>query len=107
MRAKVLLLKLLLSCPNIGIIYVLIRAKNNESSEERLTSLLNKRPFTFYTDKEHNANHVDVHKNVCAIKGDITKDGLALSQSDRQLLCDNVHIVFNCAASVKLDEPLK
>ena len=41
------------------------------------------------------------------VAGDVTLDGLGLSPSDVQLLCDNVSIVFNSAATVRFDEELK
>lgn len=42
-----------------------------------------------------------------AIHGDLTREGLGISESDVKLLIDNVSIVFHSAATVKFDEPLK
>ena len=41
------------------------------------------------------------------VAGDVTLDGLGLSESDMKLLCDNVSIVFNSAATVRFDEELR
>lgn len=41
------------------------------------------------------------------ISGDLMKPELGLSESDIKLLCNNVSIVFHCAATVKFDEPLR
>ena len=37
----------------------------------------------------------------------MTLTGFGLSDTDRQLLCENVSIVFNLAATVRFDEDLK
>jgi len=37
----------------------------------------------------------------------VTLTGFGLSDTDRQLLCENVSIVFNLAATVRFDEDLK
>ena len=98
---KVLLWKLLDTCPDIGKIFVLLRSKNNVSAEKRLVQLLKVKPFNF----KH--LHDDLFEKVVAIESDITTEGLGLSQSDRTLLQEQVHIVFHSAASVKFDAPLK
>lgn len=41
------------------------------------------------------------------IPGDVTKNGLGISESDRQILIERVNIVFHSAATVKFDEDLK
>lgn len=98
---KVLLWKLLDSCPDIGKIYVLIRSKNNISAEKRLLQMLKSKPFCFKYE------YGDLLQKVIAIDSDLTADGLGLSKTDRDLLCEQVNIVFHCAASVKFDAPLK
>ena len=41
------------------------------------------------------------------IAGDLTEDGLGLNDVDRNLLVENVELVFNCAANVRFDMSLK
>ena len=41
------------------------------------------------------------------INGDLSKPNLNISEEDRQILYDNVNIVFHSAATVRFDEPLK
>lgn len=98
---KVLLWKLIESCPDIGLIYVLLRSKANISADKRLIQLLKGKPFSF------KYNYTDLLKKVVAIESDITADRLGLSQSDRSLLQAQVNIVIHSAASVKFDAPLK
>jgi fatty acyl-CoA reductase len=45
--------------------------------------------------------------NVKAVQGDMLEDRLGLSDEDRQLLEDNVNIVFHSAATVRFDEQLR
>ena len=42
-----------------------------------------------------------------AIEGDLTIEGLGLSDQDRQLIVDNADIFINSAASVNFNDPLK
>lgn len=98
---KVLLWKLLESCPNVGKIYVLLRSKDDLSAQKRLIQILKGKPFNM------KYQYADLLKNIVAIESDMTLDGLGLSQSDRTLLEDEVNVVFHSAASVKFDAPLK
>ena len=99
---KLLLLKLLISCPEINKIYVLLRPKNNEDFRSRLSQMFNTLAFTYvFKDNEKLKN------KVIPIAGDITSDNFGLSSSDRQTIIDKVEIVFHFAASVRFDDPLK
>lgn len=42
-----------------------------------------------------------------AIDGNLMEPELALSQPDMHRLCDDVSVVFHCAATVKFDEALR
>lgn len=46
-------------------------------------------------------------EKIVLVKGDITYEGLGLSNEDRAELAQNVSVVFHCAATVKFDEALK
>ena len=39
--------------------------------------------------------------------GDVSLPDLGMSASDRQLLADNIHLVYHMAATIRFDEPLK
>lgn len=41
---------------------------------------------------------------VVVMEGDMSLDGLGLSETDRRIIIENTHIVFHCAANVKFDE---
>ncbi|KAG5899575.1 hypothetical protein JTB14_022905 [Gonioctena quinquepunctata] len=99
---KVLLEKLLRSCPGVSKIYLLIRPKRGQEAPERLQQLLSSPLF----DPLRKERPADLHK-VLAIMGDITQPELAISGSDRALLARTVNVVFHSAATVKFDEKLK
>ncbi|KAK9886421.1 hypothetical protein WA026_016701 [Henosepilachna vigintioctopunctata] len=99
---KVLLEKLLRSCPGVAKIYLLIRPKKGQNAHERLSQLLCSPLFN--TIREDQPFHL---QKVLPIEGDITQPELAISINDRNMLVRNVNIVFHSAATVKFDEKLK
>jgi len=44
---------------------------------------------------------------VIPIQGDIASPGLGISESDQEMLANDVSVVFHSAATVKFDEPLR
>lgn len=46
-------------------------------------------------------------QKICVVTGDISIDNLGLNDIEEQLLINDVHAVFHCAASVRFDYPLK
>jgi len=99
---KVLVEKLLRSCPGIRNIYVLIRGKRGQKTEQRLEALLNS--MIFDNLKKTNPN---VLSKIIGIEGDITLPNLGISDSDLNTIIDDVSIVFHSAATVNFNEPLK
>ncbi|XP_037814873.1 putative fatty acyl-CoA reductase CG5065 [Lucilia sericata] len=99
---KVLVEKLLRSCPDIKNIYLLIRPKRGQGVSARLDELLDAPLF----EKLRREKPKDLSK-VIPISGDITSEELGISESDQAILCRNVSIVFHSAATVKFDEKLK
>lgn len=51
--------------------------------------------------------HPDYKSKLIAINGDLTEPGLGISPSDREILINNVNIVYHSAATVRFDEPMK
>ncbi|XP_016971896.2 putative fatty acyl-CoA reductase CG5065 [Drosophila rhopaloa] len=99
---KVLVEKLLRSCPDIRNIYLLIRPKRGQEVSARLTELLNAPLFESLRQEKPK----ELSK-VIPISGDITSEELGISEKDQNLLCRNVSVVFHSAATVKFDEKLK
>ncbi|XP_065172770.1 fatty acyl-CoA reductase 2-like, partial [Atheta coriaria] len=101
---KVLLEKLLRSCPHIRKIYVIIRPKYKMTSEERLEKIFKSALFDLF--KQNPSSHQQISQ-VFAIQGDISATDLGLSATDRFKLLSEVDIVYHCAALLRLDESLK
>ena len=98
---KVLLHKLLDSCPMLESIYVLIRPKRDQLSNVRLQKLFDS-PL-FKNLKETNASSF---KKVFAITGDITLPRLGMSNDDFDMVIEKSSVVFHSAATVGFDEEL-
>lgn len=99
---KVLVEKLLRSCPGVKNIYLLMRPKRGQDINTRLADLLNAPLFNrLRVDRDSDL------KKIVPILGDITEPELGISQADQQLLTDTVSVVFHSAATVKFDEALK
>ncbi|XP_046979720.1 fatty acyl-CoA reductase 1-like isoform X2 [Schistocerca americana] len=97
---KVLIEKLLRSCPDIGNVYVLVREKRKNPYEriKDLTAI----PL-FDVVKKQRPEAIEKLKPV---KGNVTELGLGLSDEDRDLLVREVSVVFHAAASVRFDDSL-
>ncbi|XP_039310611.1 putative fatty acyl-CoA reductase CG5065 isoform X2 [Solenopsis invicta] len=98
---KALLEKLLHSCP-VAAIFVLIRPKKDKTIEQRFEELLNDPVF----DKIR-SEFPSTLKKIFPVKGDVGLPELGLQPKDRDMLLQNVNIVFHSAATVRFDEPLK
>lgn len=99
---KVLVEKLLRSCPDVKSIYILLRTKKNVDPCDRLDELI--RSKIFDRVREMNANLLN---KVVVIPGDIVLPGLGISNANIELLSQEVSIVFHSAATVKFDEPMR
>ncbi|XP_068212189.1 putative fatty acyl-CoA reductase CG5065 [Palaemon carinicauda] len=99
---KVLVEKLLRSCPGIANIYLLMRPKAKNDIKARLDELLNSKLFDHLR-----GTSPEVLKKLMPIQGDITLPGLGISTSDASTLATSVSVVFHAAATVKFDDPLK
>ncbi|XP_065077925.1 fatty acyl-CoA reductase wat-like [Ochlerotatus camptorhynchus] len=98
---KVLIEKLLRSCPDVGHIFVLMRCKQGKSPEARVKDLTDN-PF-FETLKKQNPTAL---AKLVPMFGDCMQLRLGMSDEDiRQL--QSVSVVFHLAASVRFNDPLK
>lgn len=98
---KVLIEKLLRSCPDIRTIFILLRSKKEKSADERLKAITELPLF----GPLKNAFPERIQK-LKAIDGDITELKLGLNDSAVDEM-KNVSIIFHSAASVRFDDSLK
>ncbi|CAG0922801.1 unnamed protein product [Notodromas monacha] len=99
---KVLLERLLQTCPEICKIYVLVRNKHGVNERRRVEKLVKCQAF----DHIRRTSPETLNK-IEAIPGDLTAPELGISPNDQETLMKNVSIVFHSAATVRFDEPLK
>ncbi|XP_037772550.1 putative fatty acyl-CoA reductase CG5065 isoform X1 [Penaeus monodon] len=115
---KVLVEKLLRSCP-VRRIYLLMRPKRGVDVNQRLDDMFNykgnesthgtngarfNRTTLFDKIKE---SQPEVLQKVFAVKGDITMEGLGLSDEDEARLADEVNVLFHAAATINFTEPMR
>lgn len=101
---KVLIEKLLRCCPDVKKIYILIRTKRGKDPQIRVKELFENPLF----DKVKAIRGEDViAETLQAISGDIMQPDLGMSAEDRNLLGEEVSLIYHCAASVRFDEPLR
>ncbi|XP_070495733.1 putative fatty acyl-CoA reductase CG5065 [Chironomus tepperi] len=98
---KVLIEKLLRSCPDIKTIYILLRPKKGQSVDERLRSLCDQ--VVFDALRVFNPNFIN---KLVAVAGDVSELGLGMSENDKTLM-KNVSLIFHSAASVRFDDSLR
>ncbi|CAG9861092.1 unnamed protein product [Phyllotreta striolata] len=99
---RVLVEKLLRSCPDVNTIYVLLRPKKGKCVQERIKDIVDIPIF----DRLRKENPKALEK-IVALSGNVEAEGLGLSEEDRKTIIENVNIIFHNAASVRFDDHLK
>lgn len=99
---KVLLEKLLRSCPDVGSIYLIVRSKRGLRAEDRIADILKMQLFQRLRQERPQA-----FQKIVVLEGDLTLPDLGLKPKDRELLVATVNVVVHSAATVKFDEPIK
>lgn len=98
---KVLIEKLLRTCPDLKHIFVLIRPKWSKQPQERLEELLKAPLFDLVR-----ANRGLMSK-LSVVEGDVTQTNLGLSDQNLLRIMNEVSVIYHSAATIKFDEPLK
>ncbi|KAF6209171.1 hypothetical protein GE061_014916 [Apolygus lucorum] len=99
---KVLLEKLLRCCPGVKAIYVMARSKRAMCPTTRMQEISKLPLFEPLLIQDPNA-----FSKVIPITGDLTKNNLGMRWECRDDVIDQVQIVFNLGASLRLDADLK
>uniref|UniRef100_A0A2K6N630 Fatty acyl-CoA reductase n=1 Tax=Rhinopithecus bieti TaxID=61621 RepID=A0A2K6N630_RHIBE len=99
---KVLLEKLLRSCPKVNSVYVLVRQKAGQTPQERVEEVLSGKLFDRLRDE-----NPDFREKIIAINSELTQPKLSLSEEDKEVIIDSTNIIFHCAATVRFNENLR
>uniref|UniRef100_A0A182MC43 Fatty acyl-CoA reductase n=1 Tax=Anopheles culicifacies TaxID=139723 RepID=A0A182MC43_9DIPT len=98
---KVLIEKLLRSCPQIARVFVLVRAKRGKALDERIKTITDGVLFDLLK-----STRPDALQKIHPIEGDCTELKLGMSAESLERLRE-VQFVFHAAASVRFNDPLK
>lgn len=97
---KILVEKLLFSCPDVARIFLLVRPRGTKDAQERVADLLQQRVFDrLRVAAPHRLDRV------IGIGGDVCALGLGMSAESIERM-SAVSVVFHSAASVRFDDPL-
>ncbi|XP_054632103.1 fatty acyl-CoA reductase 1 isoform X4 [Dunckerocampus dactyliophorus] len=99
---KVLLEKLLRSCPGVNAVYVMVRSKAGQDSQARVTEMISSKLFDRLQDEQP-----CFAEKIIPVNSDLTKPELDLSKEKQSALAETIHVVFHCAATIRFNEPLK
>ncbi|CAG9794548.1 unnamed protein product [Diatraea saccharalis] len=99
---KILMEKLLRSCPGVENLYLLVRQKRGKDIYTRIEEIFDDPVFNRLKEEVPKFRH-----KVLVIPADCEAAGLGLTLSDRQILTEKVNIIFHSAATVKFDEHLR
>ncbi|CAH0712968.1 unnamed protein product, partial [Brenthis ino] len=97
---KVLIERLLSTCPDVGRLHLLLRYKKGDAPEKRLLGL--KQSQVFDVVRQNNPSQLD---KLCIVPGDVAQPGLGIPGTYLKQL-QEVSIVFHSAATLKFDEAL-
>uniref|UniRef100_A0A0C9PTE7 Fatty acyl-CoA reductase n=1 Tax=Fopius arisanus TaxID=64838 RepID=A0A0C9PTE7_9HYME len=99
---KILMEKLLRSCPDIREIFILVRGKRGAGVDDRLRKMLALPVFDRLRKECPSA-----FDKVIPIAGNTAEEGLAIPDVERRVLIERVSVIFHVAASVRFDDSLK
>ncbi|XP_036143619.1 fatty acyl-CoA reductase wat isoform X2 [Monomorium pharaonis] len=99
---KVLIEKLLRSCADISTIYLLIRSKKDKHPDSRLDEIFEEPLYDRVKEEVP-----DFRQKVVPIIGDLNVEDFGLSANDKNMLINEVSIIFHMAANVRFNEEIK
>src|SRR5467141_3328897 len=105
---KVTLSMLLHRFPNIGRVYVTVRARSQEESETRFwNNVITAPPFDPLRERYGSAMEGFIRDKVVIVGGDIAEDNLGFSDEEAQQIADDIDVVLNSAGNVTFNPTLE
>jgi long-chain acyl-CoA synthetase len=105
---KVTLSMLLQQFPNIGKVYVTVRARSQEESETRFwNSVITAPPFDPLRERYGGALDGFIRDKVAIVGGDIGDTNLGYTDAEAQRIADDVDVVLNSAGNVTFNPTLE
>src|SRR3989441_8729153 len=105
---KVTLSMLLYRFPNIGRVYVTVRARSQEESEARFwNNVLTEPPFDPLRERYGSALDGFIRDKLEIVGGDIAENNLGFSEEEGQRIADDIDVVINSAGNVTFNPTLE
>src|SRR6266496_3959642 len=105
---KVTLSMLLHRFPNVGRVYVTVRARSQEESETRFwNNVITEPPFNPLRERYGSALDGFIRDKVVIVGGDIAETNLGFSDEDAQRVANDINVVINCAGNVTFNPTLE
>ncbi|HSS19193.1 MAG TPA: AMP-binding protein [Pyrinomonadaceae bacterium] len=105
---KVTLSMLLHRFPNIGRVYVTVRARSQEESETRFwNNIITAPPFDPLRERYGDALEGFVRDKVVVLGGDIAETNLGYTEEQAQSIADDIDVVLNSAGNVTFNPTLE
>src|SRR6266404_5488181 len=105
---KVTLSMLLHRFPNVGRVYVTVRARSQEESETRFwNNVITEPPFDPLRERYGSALDGFIRDKVVVVGGDIGDTNLGYSEEQAQQIADDVDVVLNSAGNVTFNPTLE
>src|SRR5712691_4097231 len=105
---KVTLSMLLHRFPNVGRVYVTVRARSQEESEARFwNSVITAPPFDPLREIYGSALEGFIRDKVVVLGGDIAETNLGCSEEEAQKIADDIDVVINTAGNVTFNPTLE
>jgi long-chain acyl-CoA synthetase len=105
---KVTLSMLLYRFPNVGRVYVTVRARSQEESETRFwNNVITAPPFDPLRERYGDALEGFIKEKVTIVGGDIGDTNLGYTEEEAQALADDLDVVINSAGNVTFNPTLE
>src|SRR5436190_1503264 len=105
---KVTLSMLLHRFPNVGRVYVTVRARSQEESETRFwNNVITAPPFDPLRERYGNAFEDFVRDKVAIVGGDIAENNLGFSEEEAEAIAKDIDVVINSAGNVTFNPTLE
>ena len=105
---KVTLSMLLYRFPNIGRVYVTVRARSQEESETRFwKNVISAPPFDPVRERYGAAFDEFIRDKVAIVGGDIAEDNLGFSEAEAEAIAKDIDVVLNSAGNVTFNPTLE
>src|SRR5437868_8801425 len=105
---KVTLSMLLHRFPNVGRVYVTVRARSKEESETRFwNNVISAPPFDPVRQRYGTAFEDFVRDKVAIVGGDIAEDNLGFSEEEAEAIAKDIDVVINSAGNVTFNPTLE